>query len=175
MLIQGDKLYLAFPFNKDSLFCPTNKLRLTGRYWFIYSSIGWMNTMHMCWYEAKLSNLQLKTQSNQLLGSLPSVIVLSADTLQAGPNTINLFSAYLILQRKKLEFSPLLSTSLLGCKGMPEIKLKPGSAEANAGDLKLVWAEFSTISKAVTMTCKYSSMWTHAHVYSWKLGKWSVL
>jgi hypothetical protein len=39
---------------------------------------GCMKTVHLCWYEAKLYNLKLKTWPKQLLGSLPIDIALPA-------------------------------------------------------------------------------------------------
>ncbi len=42
-------------------------------------------------------------------------------------------------------------------------------------NLKLVRAEFSTISLAIMMMCIYSSMWMHTHIYTWKLGLGFVL
>jgi hypothetical protein len=42
-------------------------------------------------------------------------------------------------------------------------------------NLKLVWPEFSTISSTVLMMCINSSIWMHAHIYSWKLSPGLVL
>jgi hypothetical protein len=44
--------------------------------------------------------------------------------------------------------------------------VKMGSAKANGDNLKLVWAEFSTLSWAVSMMCMHLSKWMHAHIYS---------
>jgi hypothetical protein len=50
-----------------------------------------------------------------------------------------------------------------------------GVLELTGENLKLVWAEFSTLSQAVLMMCVYISMRTHTHIYSSKLGPGIVL
>jgi hypothetical protein len=44
-------------------------------------------------------------------------------------------------------------------------KLNQGAQKLMVEDVKLVWAEFSTISLAVLMMCLYLCIWTHAHIY----------
>ncbi len=50
-----------------------------------------------------------------------------------------------------------------------------GAQKLTGENLKPVWAKFSTISQDIMMMCTYASMWTHTHVYSWKLGPGFVL
>jgi len=59
-----------------------DKLQLTGRtLGRVFSSRNrCTNTMHLFKYEAKLSNLKLKTWPDQLLGSLPKDIALPGFT-----------------------------------------------------------------------------------------------
>jgi hypothetical protein len=45
-------------------------------------------------------------------------------------------------------------------------QLVPGAQKLTGENLKLVWAEFSTVSKAVLMMYIYLSMWMHAYIYS---------
>ena len=55
-----------------------DKLQLTGQILgrVFYSRNGCIYTVDLCWYEAKLSNLKVKTRPKQLLGSLPIDIAL---------------------------------------------------------------------------------------------------
>jgi hypothetical protein len=41
-----------------------------------------------------------------------------------------------------------------------------GAQKLTGENLKLVWAEFSTLSWAVLIMCMYLSTWMHAHIYS---------
>ncbi len=50
-----------------------------------------------------------------------------------------------------------------------------GARKLTGENLKLVWAEFSTLSQAVLVMSIYLFTWTHAHNYSWKLGPGLVL
>ncbi len=57
-----------------------DKVQLTGQTLgqVFNSRNGFTNTVHRCGCEAKLSNLKLKTQPEQLLGSFPIYIALPA-------------------------------------------------------------------------------------------------
>jgi hypothetical protein len=62
-----------------------DKLQLTGQNLgrVFNSRSGCMCAMHLCYYEAKLPNLKLKTWPKQLLGSLPITFALSALRIMA--------------------------------------------------------------------------------------------
>ncbi len=50
-----------------------------------------------------------------------------------------------------------------------------GAGKLMGENLKLVWAEFLTLSYSVSMMCMYLSTWIHAHIYCWKFGPSLVL